>query len=175
MFRKRISLSVGSIVALGGCALVVGMAIGGIVFRAQPFSSAAPPVEPGAAMGGRYPWSEPESFRGRSRAPGSTQPSKEGARESAAEAQTPADGLSRSQDSVGTGTDHQEKTGAAGPGSGAEAAAPPGPGDRVYITPSGKRFHASRDCPALRRSKRVSEVTVEEARGKGLTPCSMCY
>ena len=45
--------------------------------------------------------------------------------------------------------------------------------DRVFITPSGARYHRE-DCVTLRNSARVSAVTIGEAVSAGRTPCAVC-
>lgn len=40
----------------------------------------------------------------------------------------------------------------------------------VYITPTGKRYHFLSSCGG----KNSYEVTLSEAKGKGLTPCQKC-
>ncbi len=45
----------------------------------------------------------------------------------------------------------------------------------VFITKSGKRYHSTRSCRGLNNAKSVFEVSLSEAQGKGLTPCSICY
>ena len=45
----------------------------------------------------------------------------------------------------------------------------------VYITATGTKYHRDRNCRGLSRAKNVYKVTLKEAKGKGLTPCSLCY
>lgn len=44
----------------------------------------------------------------------------------------------------------------------------------AYSTPSGKTWHADRDCPRLRRSKNIRELRVSEAVEAGMKPCGVC-
>lgn len=43
----------------------------------------------------------------------------------------------------------------------------------VYVTPKGKKYHYQ-DCSTLARSKRIIQLTINEAKGKGYTPCKVC-
>lgn len=46
--------------------------------------------------------------------------------------------------------------------------------DVVYRTPSGTKYHLSRSCPSLSKSKTVEQVTIAEALSDGLDACSRC-
>lgn len=49
---------------------------------------------------------------------------------------------------------------------------------KVYICtgPQSKRFHKTPHCKGLQScSKQIKEVTVEQARKLGRTPCKWCY
>jgi len=56
-----------------------------------------------------------------------------------------------------------------------EAAAQKNQSQTVIITKSGEHYHCSKDCPGLSRAKALYEVSLSEAKNKGLTPCSKCY
>lgn len=45
----------------------------------------------------------------------------------------------------------------------------------VYITKSGKRYHASPDCPGLNNANKIIEARQSEAESKGKTPCKIEY
>ena len=58
-----------------------------------------------------------------------------------------------------------------------EAAAAPFSGvparwQSVYVTDSGKRYHARRDCSRMRNPTRL---TREDAEARGYTPCAVCF
>ena len=42
----------------------------------------------------------------------------------------------------------------------------------VWVTRSGKRYHSDRYCSSM---KEPSNITVEEAKSRGYTPCGKCY
>nr|WP_317333459.1 S-layer homology domain-containing protein [uncultured Romboutsia sp.] len=45
----------------------------------------------------------------------------------------------------------------------------------VYVTPSGKSYHKTNDCTALKRSKEILSMTLKEAKSKGKSdPCNLC-
>ena len=46
--------------------------------------------------------------------------------------------------------------------------------EMVCCTPKGKKFHASKECTALKNSKEVSEMSKKDAEKKGLEPCKLC-
>lgn len=43
----------------------------------------------------------------------------------------------------------------------------------VYVTPNGKRYHATDSCRSLRRSKIINKVKITNVGGR--TPCKICY
>jgi len=45
----------------------------------------------------------------------------------------------------------------------------------VYITETGKRYHASQHCPGLSNAKVILESTLSAAKDKNLTPCARCH
>lgn len=48
-------------------------------------------------------------------------------------------------------------------------------GQSVYASKAGRKYHASRDCWSLQRSKTVEGMSLEDARKRGLEPCKVCY
>lgn len=46
-------------------------------------------------------------------------------------------------------------------------------GQLVYITPKGKKYHSTRDCRTLARSKKVIEIDISQVFGR--QPCKVCY
>lgn len=46
--------------------------------------------------------------------------------------------------------------------------------DEVFFTPNGKRYHSSKSCTTLARSKKVQTGTLTEVEDKGLEPCKSC-
>ena len=49
----------------------------------------------------------------------------------------------------------------------------PAPADRVYVTPSGTRYHR-RSCTAIEDSGIVTGYSPLAARRKGYSPCQIC-
>ena len=47
--------------------------------------------------------------------------------------------------------------------------------DTVYITETGKKYHATEHCPGLVNAKAVFESTLSAAKDKNLTPCARCH
>lgn len=45
----------------------------------------------------------------------------------------------------------------------------------VYITRTGKRYHCDQNCWGLRNAYALYKVSLSTAKGKGLTPCHVCY
>lgn len=45
----------------------------------------------------------------------------------------------------------------------------------VYITPTGKKYHPSKNCPGLARAKKIISIEREEAEARGYTPCKKGY
>ncbi|MBR8701293.1 hypothetical protein IX317_001094 [Fusobacterium sp. DD29] len=43
----------------------------------------------------------------------------------------------------------------------------------VYITPKGKKYHSTKNCRTLSRSKNIMEVDISEVGNR--TPCKVCY
>lgn len=43
----------------------------------------------------------------------------------------------------------------------------------VYITPTGKKYHPSKNCPGLARAKKI--IPIEKAEARGYTPCKKGY
>lgn len=43
-----------------------------------------------------------------------------------------------------------------------------------WITPNGKAYHPHKDCIALKRSKKLAEVSSKEAKERGLKFCEIC-
>lgn len=44
----------------------------------------------------------------------------------------------------------------------------------VYITPNGKCYHSSPNCPTLYRSRVINEISISEVRDTR-KPCSVCH
>lgn len=45
----------------------------------------------------------------------------------------------------------------------------------VYVTPSGKSHHSTRNCSTLKRSKKVLSMTLKQAKSQGKKdPCNLC-
>ncbi|MGL6065005.1 MAG: hypothetical protein ACRC0S_07975 [Fusobacteriaceae bacterium] len=42
----------------------------------------------------------------------------------------------------------------------------------VYITPKGKKYHSSRECRTIKRSKSVQEVNIKNVGGR--KACGVC-
>lgn len=49
----------------------------------------------------------------------------------------------------------------------------PVPADRVYVTPSGAKYHR-RSCPAIANSENITGYSPTEARIRGYSPCLKC-
>ncbi len=45
----------------------------------------------------------------------------------------------------------------------------------VFITTSGKKYHASKTCSTLKNSKNITQLAMKDAQQKKLTPCKICY
>ena len=43
----------------------------------------------------------------------------------------------------------------------------------VYVTPKGKKYHASKFCRSLSKSKNIKAVKISDVGGCG--PCKICY
>ena len=46
-------------------------------------------------------------------------------------------------------------------------------GQIVYITPKGKKYHSTRSCKTLARSKKVIEIDIKSVGNR--QPCKVCY
>ena len=46
-------------------------------------------------------------------------------------------------------------------------------GQMVYITPKGKKYHSTRSCKTLARSKKVIEIDIKSVGNR--QPCKVCY
>ena len=46
-------------------------------------------------------------------------------------------------------------------------------GEMVYITPKGKKYHSTRNCRTLARSKKIIEIDISQVFGR--QPCKVCY
>ena len=44
---------------------------------------------------------------------------------------------------------------------------------KVYIADSGKKYHCQ-DCRTLKKTKKLTELTEEEAQAKGYEACKVC-
>ena len=45
----------------------------------------------------------------------------------------------------------------------------------VYITETGKKYHSRSSCSGLSRAKAIYTSTLQNAKNRGLGPCSKCY
>lgn len=45
----------------------------------------------------------------------------------------------------------------------------------VYITPTGQKYHSTKNCPTLSRSKTISAISLAEAKSRGYDPCKVCH
>ena len=45
----------------------------------------------------------------------------------------------------------------------------------VVVTETGKKYHSNESCSGLNNAKSTRRVTLSEAQGMGLTPCSKCW
>ena len=45
----------------------------------------------------------------------------------------------------------------------------------VYITPTGKKYHATKTCKGLVRAKKIIPIERKEAEAKGYKPCKHSY
>lgn len=43
----------------------------------------------------------------------------------------------------------------------------------VYITPSGKKYHSTRNCRSLSRSHKIIEINIDKVRNR--QPCKICF
>ena len=74
--------------------------------------------------------------------------------------------------STGTSTSNGNtgNTGSASTGSGGSTSAVKPAQNTVYVTPTGKRYHYSKECAG----KNGTATTLQNAKARGLTPCSKC-
>jgi hypothetical protein len=45
----------------------------------------------------------------------------------------------------------------------------------VYITPTGKKYHATKTCKGLVRAKKIIPIERKEAEARGHKPCKHSY
>ncbi|MDO4691222.1 MAG: hypothetical protein Q4A58_08015 [Fusobacterium sp.] len=45
----------------------------------------------------------------------------------------------------------------------------------VYITPTGKKYHPSKNCPGLARAKQIIPIERSKAEARGYVPCKKGY
>lgn len=45
--------------------------------------------------------------------------------------------------------------------------------ETVYVTPKGKRYHATKSCRSLSKSKNIKAVKISDVGGRG--SCKICY
>jgi biopolymer transport protein ExbD len=48
-------------------------------------------------------------------------------------------------------------------------------GKTVYITATGKKYHRTKYCSTLSRSKTIYSLSLSEAKSEGYEPCKVCY
>lgn len=46
-------------------------------------------------------------------------------------------------------------------------------GEMVYVTPKGKKYHSTRSCKTLAKSKKVIEINIKNVGNR--QPCKVCY
>lgn len=46
-------------------------------------------------------------------------------------------------------------------------------GQIVYITPKGKKYHSTKSCRTLSKSKQIIEIDISKVGGR--QPCKVCY
>lgn len=46
-------------------------------------------------------------------------------------------------------------------------------GQTVYITPNGKKYHRTKSCSTLARSKVINSINISKDAGRG--PCKVCH
>lgn len=57
-----------------------------------------------------------------------------------------------------------------------EGSTSPAPARRtVFVSVSGSKYHATRQCGALAHSEDVTETTIAEAEERGYEPCGLCH
>lgn len=45
--------------------------------------------------------------------------------------------------------------------------------ETVYVTPKGKKYHATKSCRSLSKSKNIKAVKISDVGGRG--SCKICY
>lgn len=45
----------------------------------------------------------------------------------------------------------------------------------VYYTPKGKKYHSSKNCRTLKRSRTIKKTTLQKAKKMKLTACKVCH
>ena len=45
--------------------------------------------------------------------------------------------------------------------------------EMVYVTPKGKKYHSTKSCRSLSKSKNIKAVKISNVGGRG--PCKICY
>ena len=45
----------------------------------------------------------------------------------------------------------------------------------VYIKPTGKRYHQTKNCKGLKKAKKIIAIEKSEAIKRGYTPCKVGY
>lgn len=45
----------------------------------------------------------------------------------------------------------------------------------VYITPTGKKYHPTKNCKGLKKAKKIIAIEKSEAIKRGYTPCKVGY
>lgn len=43
----------------------------------------------------------------------------------------------------------------------------------VYVTPKGKKYHVTKSCRSLNKSKNIKGIKISDVGGRG--PCKVCY
>ncbi|MGF6906203.1 hypothetical protein [Fusobacterium sp. PH5-44] len=46
-------------------------------------------------------------------------------------------------------------------------------GQTVYVTPNGKKYHSTKNCRTLARSKVINSINISKVAGRG--PCKVCH
>jgi len=45
----------------------------------------------------------------------------------------------------------------------------------VYVSPQGKRYHATRSCRGLTKAQSIQAISLAQAKARGYTPCEICH
>ncbi|MGN0461415.1 MAG: hypothetical protein ACI4HZ_03135 [Ruminococcus sp.] len=45
----------------------------------------------------------------------------------------------------------------------------------VYVTPTGEKYHSTKGCRTLSRSKTIISISISSAKAQGYTACSVCH